>query len=245
MSDPFQLLREHVRGQVDLLEPETGTDELIAHITLEHHRGSASRPDVRRRPRRWSSVALGVAVSLGIATGAAVTAAVLERERVKLPEAGVMCRPSATDQRQGIFTDAGDDPIAACRALWNSGQLPLMDEISDGTDPELVACTGDRGVVEVYPGRGPAVCTALGLAEADIEAMLADPRRELLARITAEIHEPCLSMDQAVQRADELLDELGFEGWSIVRRPGEGCGLVDIGTDDDHTLYVTPKPPQR
>ena len=109
MSDPFDILRDHLRRQADLAEPETGTDELIAHITLEHHRGpSASWPETSRRRRRWKSVAIGVAVSLGIGAGAVVTAAVLDKERVRSPQAGCVCRVSATDQRTGILpSDAG------------------------------------------------------------------------------------------------------------------------------------------
>jgi hypothetical protein len=117
-----------------------------------------------------------------------------------------------------------------------------LDQISEGSDPDLIACTGEGGVLEVYPGSGPEVCTALGLAEADIESMLADPRRELGERLTADINLSCLTPQEAAQRAAELLDELGFEGWTIVVAAGEGCGVVRIGSDDEHTLYVTHVP---
>jgi hypothetical protein len=244
MSDPFDILRDHVRRQAAQVEPETGTDELIAHITLEHHRGpSTVWPEIRRPRRRWRSVAVGVAVSLGIGAGAVVTAAVLDKQRVKVPEAGVMCRVSATDPRKGMLTDAGNDPVAACAALWNSGRLPLMDEVTEGSDPDLVACTGERGVLEVYPGSGPEVCAALGLAEADVESMLADPRRELGER-ASEISLACLTPRETARQAAELLDELALVGWAIVVDEGEGCGVIKIGSGDDHTLYVirVPRP---
>jgi hypothetical protein len=236
--DPFDVLRGHVRRQADELEPGTSTDELVAHITLEHHRGQASPPAraVGRR-RRWSSVVLATSVCLGLAAGAAVTAAVLDKGRVEVLHTAVLCRAAADVRSNAVLVDATDDPIAACRVLWNSGQL-LRPDGTRLSGPALVGCTGPRGVLEVFPGDGPQVCADLGMVEADIAAMLDDPRNELQERVSLEINAKCLPPPEAGRHAESLLDELGFDGWNVVVDIGEGCGVVVIGEGDDHTLMV-------
>jgi hypothetical protein len=244
MNDPLTLLRDHVRQQADAFEPNTNIDELIAHITLEHHRESvyATASPVRPR-RRWSSAALGIALCIGIGTGAVVTAAVLDRVPVENPEAGVLCHTTRDVKGSSLMASPGDDPITACAVLWNDGSLPVIGEVSEGTNPPLVACAGPAGAVEVFPGSGPGVCTSLGLAAIATDTLVGDRRTELGSRLQSEINMLCLPPREAQQAAAVLLDELGFEGWVVVQREGEGCGLVAFGVGADRTLYVNPTPP--
>jgi hypothetical protein len=243
MIDPVDVLRSHVRKQADMFQSTTNVDELIAHITLEHPRDTAGTP-ARHRRRRWGSAALGFALFAGLATGTVVTATVLDRAHVARPDAGVFCHVSSTgDIGSGVVTGGASDPITACRALWNNGTLPLIDEISEPTDPALVACTGLTGVVQVFPGESDELCTRLGLSAADLDALAVDPLIDLqegLSRINAE----CLLPDQARERALALLDDLRFEGWRVVMRPanGDGCAgvLIMDGVDDTVEVMVLP-----
>ncbi|MBI5087338.1 MAG: hypothetical protein HZB15_00270 [Actinobacteria bacterium] len=230
MSDPFDLLRHHVRRQAADAEPGTSTDELVAHITLEHHRNEGAAGARVRRPRRWGLVAMVVTAAAGVGAGAVVTATL---DRPHLTQAGVACHSSVGD-RSFVIVSLGNDPIAACAAVWQAGDLPLVDQKSPPSDPPLVACTGDRGVFDVYPGTGPEVCAQVGLVEADVEAMLGDPVLELSRRISDEINAQCLSFEAAVERARELLDELQFSDWKVNAIDDGGvCALV--GMDDTGT----------
>jgi hypothetical protein len=250
MVDPFDLLRTHVQRQADTIQSTTAIDELIAHIIHEHERvpwvfrpsSSTSANPAVRHPRRWGSMVVGLALIVGIGTGAVVTAEVIDRARVGHPELGVMCRSSVHDQTSGIAVPASVDPIGACAALWEDGELPQIGQISIATHPSLVACTGSLGLLEVFPGEGDQVCTDLGLSPADVEALVVDPLYDMNQRVN-EINALCLPPREAQQAATALLDELGLLGWRVVLRAGEGCGLVAPGDGSDRTLYVNPTPP--
>ena len=242
-ADPFELLRTHVRATADVIDPATNVDELIAHITLEHHR-TPSAP-ARRPTRRYGTAALAAALCVGIGTGAIVTAAVIDRHQVDKIEAGVMCRASATDLESGISVGVVADPVGACRERWRAGDLPRIDHDNAPTDPPLVACVGALGIVEVLPGADGATCAQAGMATADVEALMASPLLAL-SDGTDEINKRCLPPRDAGLAATALLAELGFEGWRVVVRPdgpADGCGLIASGDGDDpRVLFVNPTP---
>lgn len=240
-ADPFELLRTHVRAVADTIEPVTNVDELIAHITLEHHRSPSITPE--RAPRRFGAAALAAALVVGIGAGAVATAAVIDRHQVvSRPEVGAVCRPSADDLTSGIQVGASADPVAACGELWRAGNLPLIDQENPSTDPSLVACVGPLGVVEVLPGADDTTCERAGLQPADLAALVVDPLVALVAG-TDEISSRCLAPQDAEAAATALLDELGFQEWRVIVRPGEGCGLIAIGGEEHpRVLFVSPTP---
>jgi hypothetical protein len=238
VSDPLDLLREHVRRKAASIEPGTSTDELVAHITLEHHRHEDEPVSSRRPGRRWGSVALFVAASLGIGAGAVVTAALVDRAQVTQPQL-VACHPSVAERDVSVLVEPGTDPIGACADEWRAGRLPDPEQQSPGSDPPLVGCTGDRGVLEVFPGDGPEVCAQLGLSEADVAGMLDDPVAELSRRTVEEINARCLPFDVAVARARELLSEIGLQGWNVVAIDDGGtCAVVGMSDTETRTLNV-------
>jgi len=244
VSDPFDLLRGHVRRQAERAEPDTRTDELVAHITLEHHRGPAvSTVPLARRKRRWSSVVVSLAVFVGLGAGAAVTATVLDRQRVTEPLAGVVCRAEAATNSSAIVLAASADPSGDCARRWATGELPLVDEPSAPSNPPLVACVGRGGALEVYPGDGDELCSELGLALADVETFVTDPKHALNERIATEINLACMEPEAAAKAAVAVLDEMDFRGWDVVLEATEKCALVVFGEGDDRTLYVRDHPP--
>jgi hypothetical protein len=248
-GDPFDLLRAHVQHQADTIEPSTAVDELIAHITFEHERVPAtSSPAARRRfsmahpPRRWGSATVAAALIVGIGTGAAVTAAVMERSRVEHPETGVNCHWSIDDPVSGSVINGGDDPIAACAALWRDGTISPRGDVPVGVAPPLVGCTAPGRGLEVFPGGNGDVCAEVGMTVADVDTMVADHLRELGDRIS-EINARCLTRPGAQHAAEALLDELNFDGWQVVLgADGEGCAAIAFGGGSPPTLNVITRP---
>jgi hypothetical protein len=240
VSDPFDVLRRHVRQQAAGTEPGTSTDELVAHITLEHHRADGLDEVRVRRPRRWAVVGAVVAAAVGVGAGAVVTASL---ERPQVTQLGVACHPSVAERGTSLVVALGDDPIEDCAAVWRAGDLPNLDEKSPPSDPPLVACASDRGVIEVFPGSGPEVCTDAGLVPADIDAIMSDPLLELSRRIVDEINLTCPSFDGAIEHARQLLEELGFAGWNLVAVDDGGeCGVVGNPDPQTRTLSVRTVP---
>jgi hypothetical protein len=240
-ADPFELLRTHVRATADTIDPVTSVDELIAHITLEHHRQPSAT--TTRPSRRFGTAALATALCVGIGAGAIVTAAVIDRQHVDNVEAGVICRTSATELGSGISVGVVVDPIGACRERWLAGDLPDIDHDNPSSDPPLVACVGSLGIVEVLPGADDTTCTQNGMATADVESMMADSLTAL-SEGTDEINMRCLPPHEAERAATVLLDELGFEGWRVVVRGSGGvCGLIASGGEEfPRVLFVNPTP---
>jgi hypothetical protein len=237
VSDPFDVLRRHVRGQAAEGTPSTSTDELVAHITLEHHRGDGWPESSQPRPRRWGMAAAVVAACVGVGAGAVVTAA-LDRSQVD-QSALVACHPSVDEPDLSMLVRHDDDPIGACRSLWQAGRLPLLDQESPPSDPALVLCMSEQHVLEVFPGSGPDVCRAVGSAPVDLPTDVADPVRELDRRVVDEINPACLPFDQAVEAARSLLDELGLAGWNVVAIDDGGrCALVGVSDIESRTLNV-------
>ncbi len=259
MSDPFDVLSAHVRNVADAAPSRTNIDELVAQITLEHHRGTAtsagsdhsfansaahppSPPSPPSPPRRWGSVVVGVALCAGVGAGAVVTAAVIDHARVENSQTGVLCHASIDDLTSSVLLPANDDPAGACSQLWRSGALPLVGELADRTDPPLVQCTGSLGLVEVFPGDSDEVCTGLGMAVAAVPNLADVPLHQLQLRVASDINAQCLTADEAQGVARSLLDELGFESWTVVPRRTEGlrngCSMGYVGSEDGHALYV-------
>lgn len=236
MSDPFDLLRTHVQHQAATVEPLTSVDELIAHIVLEHERmpstssaqagvpwpGSVVRPP----RRRWGSAVVGMALVVGIGTGAVVTAAVLERKPVAHVDHSVLCHPSVDGPVLGLVTDIGADPLQTCADNWAAGNIQGVSAQAQADVPPMVACIGHGGGLEVFPGEGDGACAALGMQSADVDAVLADPVQQL-SRRTSEINAQCLSGPEAGQAVQALFDELDLGGWSVVLLGGDRpCGII-------------------
>ncbi|NLG63519.1 MAG: hypothetical protein GX539_14870, partial [Candidatus Cloacimonetes bacterium] len=123
------------------------------------------RGGVLRRRKRRRLVTAGLVGGLILAGGTA--AAVLTRSgQPQAPETGAICRPSGVEGGGGVVIDPGADPIAECRRRWERGEFEEL--VGSSGVPELVACIGAAGVINVFPGPVD-LCERLGLQPADAE----------------------------------------------------------------------------
>jgi len=230
MTDPFDVLRTHVRAVALLERPTAAPDDLVAAITD----ASPSAPVIPLRSghrRRW--MATGGAVAIVVVGGAGVAAFRGERPDAQIRD--VICRSTAKLDSSGFAVNAGSDPIAACAALWTTGRLPDVDRpTSAGTVPRLAACTGMDRSIEVYPLSAAASCSDLGLLDADPTFAATDAVMQLQRRIADTINaESCVSGLAAVGAARSALDELKLSSWTITEPDGPvECAAisVDVGS---------------
>lgn len=244
MTDPFDVLRSHVRSVALLEHPDTEPDDLVARITgvddldardasviaLPPHRAPGS-PGAARSPRRrrWL-VAAGVSAVV-VVGGAGVAAFV--GARPSNPAADVLCRGSADGTGSAIAVAPGEDPIDQCADLWRIGDLPDVDAPGGPTTkvPRLVACTGSNGSIEVLPLPDDSSCADAGLDDADVAGALADPKLGLRHQLAREVNEaPCADVTSVRKTVERALATWGFSSWSItVRDEGATCAraLID------------------
>jgi hypothetical protein len=120
--------------------------------------------------------------------------------------------------------------------------LPVVGKTSAPADPNLIACTGTLGLIEVFPGDNDEVCATVGMAVAEMPSLVDVPLHRLRVRVASDINGHCLSPDEAQRVARALLDEFGFESWSVVPQRVEavpnGCPIGVVGDEDGHALYV-------
>jgi hypothetical protein len=241
MTDPFDVLRSHVRSVALLEHPDTEPDDLVAQITgvadpmpdgasviaFPQHRSPVSPGSFRSngspRRRRWL-VAAGVS-AIVVVGGAGVAAFV--GTRPSAPAAGVVCRASVSNS-SAIVIEPTDTPIAACAALWARGDLPEIDRKGSGEIPRLVACVGERGVLEVLPLSAGQSCDAVGMVDADATGTGSDPVVALQELLAVRVNlAPCQSPDAVTDRVDESLREVGLASWTVeVRDPGARCAFA-------------------
>lgn len=231
LGDPFDLLRTHVRAVALLEQPRTDADELVADIT-----GSVDRADRSRaaqvlplhgarspRRRRWLVVASATAIA---AVGGAGVAAYVSSQPAD-PVAGIVCRASADFGSTSVVLPIDDDPIAACANLWKTGDLPRLDQGGgSGEVPELAACTGGGGSVEVLPVADGETCETFGLVTAELRPDAAGAV-ETLARRLSDVHASgCIRVDELRAYAEAQLAELGLVDWKVVAPVADGCALA-------------------
>ncbi len=192
------------------------SDEEMAALTEQViQRGHAARGLRRRRKRR---IIAAVAAAATLAVGGAVAALVLTRDQPTNPQAGITCRPSATNDPTGIVIGPASDPVGACRRLWDQGRFEAFG-ISD--QPEaLVACISPTGTIDVYPG-DPETCQRLSLTPASPQPSPGvDTLLELQERLIADINQiDCLNSTQAAHQARQILDDLDLDDWDITVTP--------------------------
>jgi hypothetical protein len=231
-SDPFEVLRSHVRAVAVLERPSTDPDDLIAGIVaLEPPNGalvdgSASNVVALRSPRRRRWLAAGGAVAIVVAGGAGVAA--FRGEKPQRPNDGVVCRGSVDDMTAVVLGPTAD-PIGACGELWARGTLPDIDRAGPGVIPRLVVCTGSQGPLEVLPLDDLQSCADVGLADADAAEALIDPVAGLQMALTDAVNSQCLSADEAVEIVRRELTTRNLESWAIeVLDPEAECVITGV-----------------
>jgi hypothetical protein len=163
----------------------------------------------RGRIRRRIAVgALGFAVA---ASGVAAASGVFGPPE-QLAATPIACYDGPSLDSSASVLSAGDEsPVDACRRVLR-------------TDRPLVACRAPEHVA-VLPG-GPRLCPRLGLEP--LPAEYASARAgvvELGRRLAAvEASADCVPLDEFVERAQRVLDRLGWTGWRVQVRHDLGRG---------------------
>lgn len=214
----------------DALDADPAARRALNEI-YRHHDTHRARALSRRRRLRWGVALGGVAVALG---GVAV-AAVFSFGQPTRPESGTLCRARAELDGDAAALAAGEDPIAGCTQVWESGQFGPVDAV-----PPLTACIGPHGVIEVFPDE-PGVCERLDLAPAD--PALSDENElivQMQDRLTAEINlAECQAVSEAAEQARRIITETGISGWHVVIEPGSETGVCGKTAVDTPTRTVT------
>jgi hypothetical protein len=248
--DPFDVLREHLRAQ-DVPDPLTTVDALVEDILS----GAIPAPDLRRRSRR-ARRALGFGLGAVVLAGGSLAAATLLRqEEVTSPHVGATCRAAASRTANMYTVGVTDDPVGACRALWESG---VMNQVRDNamdvpvpaseiSVPELVSCISEVGAIEVFPVRPGETCDVLDLAPLGTVDLVGNPLVLLQERISTEINMTCIATEDAPPIISQMLRDLDLGGWTIVigsHRPEAPCSIVGLAPEERRIYVVhSPLPP--
>jgi hypothetical protein len=221
--------------------------KFVSALGDEIERAAAARIAGRRgRIRRRLAIGgLGFAIA---ATGVAAASGILTGSPEQLASNAVGCFERAdftisdgSGSDGSVLSTGQDTAIETCRRV-------LM------TKRPLVACAGES--VLVFPGV-PGTCERLGLKPLPAEYATARARVVELGRELAalEASADCVPLAEFAERAQPVLDRLGWAGWSAEVRDdlGEGpCGAALAmngdgsrsieGTllPDEHHLIVTP-----
>jgi hypothetical protein len=173
---------------------------------------------------------VGGAIAVVVLTGSAAAAAVMLSDQPTAPEAGVVCRAELNDSADAAVLEPGTDPLAGCRMLWEEGRLG---DISGASEvPDLVACIGSGGAIEVFPGPADG-CEQLGLVPAAEELSAENAEVvQLNEQLTEQINAaPCVPVRDVAAAAERIVQQSGLTDWEVVVSPGsEGgtCGKVAV-----------------
>lgn len=196
------------------LEDEPRDETKTARLLAEVYRRYDADEERRRRRRRRMFGAAGAGV---LVVGGATAAAVLLRGgQPSVPEGGIGCRAEATLESDAAVVAPGQDPIEACRRVWESGEF--ADRIGPEGVPELVACVDPvGGQINVFPGDA-GLCDELNLELADQE-LDADSQAivDLQTRLVEEVNAlDCQPAAEVAEQVEAILDESGLSGWQVV-----------------------------
>jgi hypothetical protein len=214
-------------ADVDVAREERSADELVDMVLARRGRRGVSR---RRR------LAVGAGLVAVVAGGAVGVAALLRSGQPTAVEAGILCRARAAVDADAFEIASGGDPVADCRQVWMSGQLSN----DEGTIPELTACVGSGGTLDVFPG-GLEVCETLGLVP--LEPALSADNAAIVAlqdRLVNEVNAvDCRPVQEVLLTVQDLVDTSGLAGWRVVAEPGTESGACAKAAVDSATRTVT------
>jgi hypothetical protein len=215
--DPFELLaRVNPLRDLDEVLPSDAT--LLAEIL------AGTTPTVRGRSRsRW--IASGTAL---VIVAAAAAYAFARSEHAHDPTTVTCFSNAARDPDSQFALGPQDDPLAACRQLWETGQL------GTGDVPPLTACVTDTGIVAIVPG-DLRVCTELGYAQWNGKV---DPEAQALLSFRDELDRTfgrtCYPPAAAARIVTDHLSQHHLEGWTVSEASGFNehmpctVGMVDL-----------------
>lgn len=131
----------------------------------------------------------------------------------------------------------------ACHSAWESGEL-TNPQVPPGHGPQLVGCTSTEGSLWVFPSFGAAVCSELGLEDADLDSELSPV--ELLAEgLRLALSPPaCVPVEEAEEVVANVLADLDMGDWTIEAQPGSSeRPCTSFGLDTENSLvHLIPIP---
>lgn len=238
-TDPFDRLRDAdpLAGR-PLPDPSDPDAVTMRDAILDADAAVTSLRETVQRRRRW--LVAGVAVTAGIATAAALAV----RTTPVTDPTSVGCYDAASTRANTVVVGtSGASPVDQCRGLWESGALGPEGTPSDATPP-LVACVVEGGALGVFParscddvdrsGRDVPPWTPPDVQLPDVEVPALSPSepsteglpmpdfrtsdvvvRDALHQISLAMLDRCLTLEQATELAEGVLDDAGLEGWTV------------------------------
>ncbi len=245
-SDPFEVLRTHVRSTTSDVPPRISDADLVDAITNGRYAPATITTTgdfvPRRRPRRRHRVAIGVAVALAASGGFAVAASNWD-QKASRPERGASCYSAFSMLSSQLALPNSVDPLGDCAEMWRSGRLNLSDgSVPPGAVPALVACVSKQNVVVVFPSTDDRGCGSLGLPNAIVSGEV-DPVAELAHRLVDEVNATCLPFEAAQQETEKILHSLRLSGWKIVDLGGMGACSYASADGDVRVVTLSLLPP--
>lgn len=200
-TDPFELFKQlDPSKQLDPVEIEQRNADVLQHILEQPRPG---RPVSRSRRRPWL-----LGGSLAVVVLATAAFAFIRSSTVSDPLA-ISCMATNEVDSDIVSLRNADDPVAACRELWETGVL------GNGDVPVLSGCVNDAGAAVVFPSSSD-ICGRLGLVE--LEPGLTDSQRSIASleeSLIATFVEDCFEQDAALEEVQRQLDDAALDGWTV------------------------------
>jgi hypothetical protein len=182
-----------------------------------------------------------------LAVAALTTAAAwLWTRTIDLPNA-VTCYQAVDTDAAAAAAPAGSEATAdACVPVWEARILINTGITPAGSVPPLTACVAENGSLAVFPTADTTVCRSFGLAYPEPAGQdQADDIRDVEMRLIAYFQsDNCLSMADAEINVRRILDESGFNEWTVQSQPENPerpCASHSLDTQS-HTLHLIPIP---
>ncbi|MDJ0770734.1 MAG: hypothetical protein QNJ12_18215 [Ilumatobacter sp.] len=190
----------------------------------------------RRRRRRWLAGGIGGVMIVGAGTAAAV---LLTREPDDPTVIG--CYRDVEVDTADVFALPASSQLNAadqCAPLWENGTF------GDTGAPPLTECVTDDGITAVLPG-DTGVCQLVGWDAATPRSSLdsVPPATDLAARLIERFVDQCYDRDTATRVAEDVLEQLGLDDWSVVSDSGDtGRCFGPAVESDQRRVVLSPVP---
>lgn len=245
MGDPrngFELLKKANPVDVDQVlgaDSEAARTILASIVQEPQPETSVRRPG--RRPVR-------LAIALAAMTLVLIAATWLLTRNVENPQAIACHQAVDTDSDIAAAPTGGPATADACIPVWEDGIIENPEVAPLGSLPPLTACVTERGNLAVFPTDDQDVCASLGLAYPEPASQDdANQIRQLDSDLQAYFSsKECASMQEAETRVPNMLDDAGFDTWTIQTQQASDerpCASYSL-TADTETIHLVPIPAQ-
>ncbi len=204
-EDPFEMLRRSDPAPLkDMPGPESDFGQRVKAAA------KADTPTVAQGKRRVLTVAIAAAAAL-----AGVAAAYYLARPATQPSVVVCYEATTLDSTREAVAAPPALTVAACEQPWRDGTLK-SESVDKGEIPSLVGCVNDTGTLWVFPSHDESLCKELGLANHE-PTRTPDDNTALISLLVDMFHtEECLSIADAQQRINQLLDSHNLTTWRMV-----------------------------